>query len=850
MSLTVLESDFRDSVLAKDKNILEACLNKNPMLASRLFVFYGIRSFALHIAIVGNWEAGIEILIKNSEDLNIEDEKGNTALHIAASQGNLFALKKLVEKGVDIFTEDALGRNSLHISCEYGWSDSVNYLINFARDNADAETFDKFVNSKTLRGLTPLHYATNNNHYDIVEVLLSNDTQASVNTVARGKLTPLQYSASHCEQFNLTKKMVLLGADVDAITELEKFTPLYWAAKNNCTETVEYLAKTANADVITIEGETPVYIAAKYGFEQVAKILLQHMANPNLADIKGVYPLHLAAFNNNKLLIKYLLLNGAEIDVADSSGNSPLLLAASLNYDDVTKYLIFGGANASFVNPEDGKGFAHAACIGGDVKILDFIKNLNQSLIYAQDKSLATALHYAAANNQTDAVDFLINLGMGIDLRDQNGFTALQVAALNNNRQVVEKLIAAGANQNMITFIGLNAYELAQQMGAKEVESYLGSIAGTNKATTSSFFTSLYKVAHQLMFSPVCRSPKSENPFLNELSSEVLDGLSKAALETGTNMLQDYCKIYSLNSLGATHTTLLKQDDCAKYGLESITTINNYLGDSINVCGRDNYNRFQLSPEVKILLGNIALYGAQKVLTSGYNFVTNTHAHQRWDGFVKGIWDGLLPGALLELKELPKLLTLYSPKIGWDLLNIGKSLWYNDKTHPMQILVKEIATLHKNSYFYLTELPGKCAQTDHVAYNMTYEENNYNICESANYPISNSFYSYLPLAAFALPAINSIVTGIRADTPVKKAIALGNALVALGAIGTVFLASFFPKTDLSISQYKANEYMHDHKGDKPDMYLVQKPGSCANEDAILHDSILGDWLVCQSVAAL
>ncbi|MDJ1304641.1 MAG: ankyrin repeat domain-containing protein [Candidatus Midichloria sp.] len=58
--------------------------------------------------------------------------------------------------------------------------------------------------SKTIVGTTPLHYATEKNQHKIIDALLIN--KARVDVVSRNKFTPLHHSASHCNQYEFTKK--------------------------------------------------------------------------------------------------------------------------------------------------------------------------------------------------------------------------------------------------------------------------------------------------------------------------------------------------------------------------------------------------------------------------------------------------------------------------------------------------------------------------------------------------------------------------------------------------------------------------------------------------------------------
>ena len=79
----------------------------------------------------------------------------------------------------------------------------------------------------------------------------------------------------------------------------------------------------AGADIdkaLTIEGQTPLYIAAKKGYDKVVELLLKADADIDEAENScGITPLFIAAENGYYKVVKMLLAAGADKDNATTS---------------------------------------------------------------------------------------------------------------------------------------------------------------------------------------------------------------------------------------------------------------------------------------------------------------------------------------------------------------------------------------------------------------------------------------------------------------------------------------------------------------------------------------------------
>jgi len=99
-------------------------------------------------------------------------------LHDAARRGNVDFLKECLSNGVSPTGLDASGTTALHWSARGGHLDCVQELIRAAaKQDGDIH---QFVNSQNKLGETPLHSAASKDHIPVVQALLENGGNPSI----------------------------------------------------------------------------------------------------------------------------------------------------------------------------------------------------------------------------------------------------------------------------------------------------------------------------------------------------------------------------------------------------------------------------------------------------------------------------------------------------------------------------------------------------------------------------------------------------------------------------------------------------------------------------------------------
>jgi ankyrin repeat protein len=125
-------------------------------------------------AVKENNQDEVDESIQLGADPNFQDSNGMSALHYAATEGNLHLFKILTARGGCFQTQSKDGSTSLHLAAYYGHENIVKFIMEEGGDNAvDA-------NVKDLDGSTPLHNAAYRGQCACATVLLDHGADVNV----------------------------------------------------------------------------------------------------------------------------------------------------------------------------------------------------------------------------------------------------------------------------------------------------------------------------------------------------------------------------------------------------------------------------------------------------------------------------------------------------------------------------------------------------------------------------------------------------------------------------------------------------------------------------------------------
>lgn len=113
-------------------------------------------------------------------------------------------------------------------------------------------------------------------------------------------------------------------------------------------------------------GQTPLYLALMYGYNDVALFLIEHGADPSAQAYDKHTPLHMASRQGLEVVAQELIANGADINVLDNEGKTPL--HESINWHSGAVLLLLeNGADPKI--PDHNKVPLHDICTRGSIDV-------------------------------------------------------------------------------------------------------------------------------------------------------------------------------------------------------------------------------------------------------------------------------------------------------------------------------------------------------------------------------------------------------------------------------------------------------------------------------------------------
>ena len=269
-------------------------------------------------------------------------------------------------------------------------------------------------------------------------------------------------SAVNCNDIAMVQRFVRKGIDVNSYTDV--FPPLTVAAKNGYLEIVKMLLDAGadpnqpilHSNIIIVQcsrcRKTSHFDGTSSKDYQCPSCdALTKLESSCELDQHGVCALHAACMTiGNVAVVKALLAARADALVRTAKGRTPLMYVAAAGFVDCARLLlqVSGDLNASDAREED------------------------------------TALHMAVRNGHTEMVEVLVAAGAKLSVTNLEGMTALQLAEHANRTTLIDLL--SGSRTNKATradAAAATAEEAAAAAGANLHELMLE--AGTGEAATS-----------------------------------------------------------------------------------------------------------------------------------------------------------------------------------------------------------------------------------------------------------------------------------------------------------------------------------------------------------------------------
>ncbi|XP_021906845.1 ankyrin-3-like [Carica papaya] len=262
------------AVRAGNMEIIKLLINSGCKIDSSI-------DHVLHDAAAINRVDVMEVLLTRFKDtisVNSVDSQGRTPLHIGATHGHSEVIQYCASLEGKIEILDNNGFSALHLAAEKGNLKAVECLL-------QTSSFTKYAVNR--EGKTAFALALENEHSDLYDALHLGDV--------------LQ-RAARVDDVHGIKSYLAAGAKVNG-KDQNGWTPLHRAAFKGRLECIKVLLNQgARIDEIDDAGYTPLHCAAEAGHVEVALLLVAHGAMANLKSLKGLVPLNLARFTNHPSL--------------------------------------------------------------------------------------------------------------------------------------------------------------------------------------------------------------------------------------------------------------------------------------------------------------------------------------------------------------------------------------------------------------------------------------------------------------------------------------------------------------------------------------------------------------------
>ncbi|XP_047363247.1 rabankyrin-5 isoform X1 [Vespa velutina] len=374
-------------------------------------------------ALDSDQEDTASILVKHGADADCwgpgPDGCLQTLLHRAIDENKEDIAQFLIRSGCDLNAPRRPGPNGaggdeakdectpLHLCCQWGLEQVVQTLIEHGAD----------VNARDAEGKTPVHVAIQNQHSQIISLLLCHPN-IDLNKRDKKGLTP--FAAALTVRNNKAAQAIL-----------------------------ERLPKAA--EQYDNKGRNFLHTAIQKGdMESILFLLsIQVDVNSRVHDVTQTPPLHLAAISGNEMLVRSLILAEARVNDTDANRNTALHAAAKAGHATVVSALLHNNINFDAVNA-DGDNALHVAVREGHVSVVRTL--LTECTLDAEAVNLKgrNPLHELARCGRDNAATicelFLECMSQyPVNNADLDGNTPLLIAYMKGNGNLCRTLVRSGA---------------------------------------------------------------------------------------------------------------------------------------------------------------------------------------------------------------------------------------------------------------------------------------------------------------------------------------------------------------------------------------------------------------------
>ena len=479
-----------------------------------------------------------EYMIAHKVDVNVGDRRGNTALHLAATQSDLVVEAIVAYTFPSIALKNKDGKTPIQLAT-LAQTLTVSTIVNHVNKLSSNNSFNARKSMRHVLRDLPINVLQR-----CMGLFLSAADIVRLDTAWSNKLTrpklfqayrhlnSLSLESLPHHELNSLKWISRRQISIQKfnLNHIEPMLPLHWACQHNAAEVLELLCRNGNYDINakcnSLCGNTALHIACAQGsgilFQTIISNYLFQDIDFNVQNHEGRTPLHVAVFRGSLEMVKRLVLEfQCKLNIADTGGMTALQVAIWKGHIGICHVILSCACctvnlkttavkheesksdlqmkkkakreevYVSSLNPrqyaepvdidlQDAQGWSavHYACFYNSLNVLKLLLQLNGNTQLRETQSGQTALYMACMLNSIPQVQVLLSVpNPPVNTPAFNGSTPLHIACQNGNDQMVQILLHAAALITLQDQMGNTAFHIACENGYERiVHSFLANI--------------------------------------------------------------------------------------------------------------------------------------------------------------------------------------------------------------------------------------------------------------------------------------------------------------------------------------------------------------------------------------